>query len=300
MIIKTKIDTSIPFFEHLATLVNEQIIDLDVKSIYEHWNTFLANGEPLPAEKIVKRDKKLLRHEKQCIPSKAYLLGVDLPSWFGDFKSKNRIMVIGIDPMRGNRDFEIAHADKEQHVIIGTPYAMHDSKNRDLAKRNKHYFGFIDSISSENFVYLTDIYKTFFYIKDSNDVKKRSYKYYNDADKENIVDKNSVRNSVLNALYQEIELVKPNIIITLGGISFSQLTNKSITFKNNPRIEKVHFSEKILADKKDIDILPFVHLAAHFPSMHGFIKSNLNKELKKGENENYGTLYYEMLKKYLK
>ena len=58
MIIKTKIDTSIPFFEHLATLVNEQIIDLDVKSIYEHWNTFLANGEPLPAEKIVKRDKK--------------------------------------------------------------------------------------------------------------------------------------------------------------------------------------------------------------------------------------------------
>ena len=56
----------------------------------------------------------------------------------------------------------------------------------------------------------------------------------------------------------------------------------------------------MLADKKDIDILPFVHLAAHFPSMESFIKNNLNKELKKGKNENYGTLYYEILKKYLK
>jgi len=298
--LKNKIDTSIPFFEQLANLVKEQIIDLEVKSVYEHWNTFLANGEPLPEEEIVKRDKKLLRYEKQCIPSDAYLLGVDLPSWFGDFESKNRIMVIGIDPMRGNRDFEIALADKEQHVIIGTPYAMHDNKNRDWDKRNKHYFGFIDTISSENFVYLTDIYKTFFYTNDNNNVKKRSYKYYNDADKENIEEKNSVRNSVLNALYQEIELVKPNIIVTLGGISFSQLTNKSITFKNNPKIEKVHFTVNMLADKKDIDILPFVHLAAHFPSMESFIKNNLNKELKKGKNENYGTLYYEILKKYLK
>lgn len=297
--LKTKIDTSIPFFEELAYLMNEQIIDLEIRSVYELWNTFLATGEPLPIEEIVKRDKKLLRHEKQCIPSNAYLLGVDLPSWFGNFKSKNRIMVIGIDPMRGSKDFKIADADEMQHVIIGTPYALHDNKNRDLAKRNKHYFGFIDAISSENFVYVTDIYKTFFYTNDSNGVKKRSYKYYNDADKENIVEKNSVRNSVLNALYQEIELVKPNIIITLGGISFSQLTNKSITFINNPKIEKVHFTEQILANKK-IDILPFVHLAAHFPSMESFIKNNLNKQLKKGENENYGTLYYEILKKYLK
>ena len=298
--LKTKIDTSIPFFEELANLMNEQIIDLEIRSVYEHWNTFLATGEPLPKEKIVKSNKNLLRHKKQCIPSNAYLLGVDLPSWFGNFKSKNRIMVIGIDPMRGNRDFKIASADNKQHVIIGTPYAMHDNKNRDLAKRNKHYFGFIDSISSENFVYLTDIYKTFFYTNDSNGVKKRSYKYYNDADKENIVEKNSLRNSVLNALYQEIELVKPNIIITLGGISFSQLTNKSITFNNNPKIEKVHFTEQILANKKNIDILPFVHLAAHFLSLKSFIYNNLNKELKKGENKNYGTLYYEILKKYLK
>jgi uracil-DNA glycosylase len=298
--LKTKINTSIPFFEELADLLNEQIIDLEIRSVYEHWNTFLSTGEPLPKEEIVKMDKKLLRHEKQCIPSNACLLGVDLPSWFGDFKSKNRIMVIGIDPMRGSKDFKIADADEMQHVIIGTPYALHDNKNRDWAKRNKHYFGFIDAISSENFVYLTDIYKTFFYTNESNDVKKRSYKYYNDADKENIEEKNSVRNSVLNALCQEIELVKPNIIVTLGGISFSQLTNKSITFKNNPKIEKVHFTENMLADKKDIDILPFVHLAAHFPSMESFIKNNLNKQLKKGENENYGTLYYEILKKYLK
>ena len=298
--LKTKIDTSIPFFEELANLVNEQIIDLEIRSVYEHWNTFLATGEPLPEQEIVKRDKKLLRHDKQCIPSSAYLLGVDLPSWFGDFTSKNRIMVIGIDPMRGNRDFEIARADKKQHVIIGTPYAMHDNKNRDWDKRNKHYFGFIDAISSENFVYLTDIYKTFFYTNDSNDVKKRSYKYYNDLDKENIEEKNSVRNSVLNALYQEIELVKPNIIVTLGGISFSQLTNKGIVFSENPKIEKVHFTENMLSDKKDIDILPFVHLAAHFPSLKSFVDCNLNEDLKKGENKNYGTLYYDILKKYLK
>jgi|694.fasta_scaffold19649_5 hypothetical protein len=298
--LNTIIDTSIPFFEQLANLVKEEIIDLEVKNVYEHWNTFLTNGVILPESEVVKRDKKLLRHEKQFIPSDAYLLGVDLPSWFGDFKSKNRIMVIGIDPMRSAKDFEKAKAIESQDVIIGTPYAMHDSKNRDWAKKNKHYFGFIEAISSENFVYLTDIYKTFFYTKDSNGIKKRSYKYYNDLDKENIEEKDSIRDSVFKTLCKEIEFVKPNIIITLGGISFSQLTNQGITFKKNPKIRKAHFTEKVLADKKDIDILPFVHLAAHFPSIKSFVDCNLNQDLKMGENKNYGTLYYDILKKYLK
>ena len=142
--LKTKIDTSIPFFEELANLMNEQIIDLEIRSVYEHWNTFLATGEPLPKEKIVKSNKNLLRHKKQCIPSNAYLLGVDLPSWFGNFKSKNRIMVIGIDPMRGNRDFKIASADNKHHVIIVTNYSIHDKKNIDYSKRNNQYFVFID------------------------------------------------------------------------------------------------------------------------------------------------------------
>jgi hypothetical protein len=147
---------------------------------------------------------------------------------------------------------------------------------------------------------LNDIYKTFFYTKDSNGIKKRSYKYYNDLDKENIEEKDSIRDSVFKTLCKEIEFVKPNIIITLGGISFSQLTNQGITFKKNPKIRKAHFTEKVLADKKDIDILPFVHLAAHFPSIKSFVDCNLNQDLKMGENKNYGTLYYDILKKYLK
>ena len=208
-------------------------------------------------------------------------------------------MLIGIDPMRGEKDFNIAGAN-EQHVIIGTPYALHDYKNRNLVKKNKHYFGFIDAISSENFVYLTDIYKTFFYTKDNNGIKKRSYKYYNDLDAKNTDEKDSIRNSVLSALIQEIEFVKPNIIITLGGISFTQLTKQSISFNNKSKIETMHFSDGILADKKDIDILPFVHLAAHFPSIKSFIDNNLNEGLKKGDNKNYGKLYYEILKKFLK
>ena len=108
-----------------------------------------------------------------------------------------------------------------------------------------------------------------------------------------------IRDSVLKTLCKEIEFLKPNIIITLGGISFSQLTNQGITFEKNPEIKKVHFTEEVLADKKDIEILPFVHLAARFRNIELFIKRNLNKELKKGANENYGSLYYEMLKKYL-
>jgi len=131
---KNTIDTSVPFYDKLANLVREEIIDLDIKSIYENWNTYLAFENDLPNKEIVKRDKELLRTEKQYIPTDAYLLGVDLPSWFGDFKSKNKIMVIGIDPMRGDKDFKIAEAN-EQHVIIGTPYALHDYKNRNLVKK---------------------------------------------------------------------------------------------------------------------------------------------------------------------
>ena len=116
MMSKNTIDTSVPFFNQLADLVCEQIVDLEIKSIYENWNTFLVNKNDLPAQEIIKKDKKLLRYNKQCIPNDAYLLGVDLPSWFGDFKSKNKIMLIGIDPMRGEKDFNIAGAN-EQHEI---------------------------------------------------------------------------------------------------------------------------------------------------------------------------------------
>jgi uracil-DNA glycosylase len=297
--VKSTIDTSIPFFDQLAKLLNEQIIDLEIKSIYEKWNTFLTSNKELPDEEIIKREKKLLRYDKQFIPSDAYLLGVDLPSWFGDFKSKNRIMVIGIDPMRGNKDFEIAGANETQHVIIGTPYALHDNKNRNLSKRNKHYFGFIDAVSSENFVYLTDVYKTFFYTNDSNGKKTRSYKYYNNVDKKN-QEEGKIRNRVLKALIDEINWIKPNLIVTLGGISYSQLTGKNISFKNELKTEKVRFSGAIIDNENDIDILPFVHLAAYFRSVKFFIDNNLDVDLIKGENTNYGTLYYEILKKFLK
>jgi uracil-DNA glycosylase len=228
------INTKVPFFKELIDVIDKEVfknVDNDIQGIYKTWNDENLNSDVDSKSKPVVRDKELLRHENQKIPiNDVKLLGIDLPSWYGDYNSKNKIMIIGIDPMRHDDDFKEALANPYKEVLIGTPYAFHNSEIR-VGTKNQNYTQFINNLidDNNNFVYLTDIYKLFFY---TDIVKKnefiRSYDYYGKSKK-----KEGIRNSILVTLLEEIRLINPTIIITFGRESFKQLTLKNVVLSKN-------------------------------------------------------------------
>lgn len=296
------INTKVPFFKELINIIDKEVlknVDNDIQGIYKTWNDENLNSEvdSKSKSKPVLRDKELLRHENQKIPiNYVKLLGIDLPSWYGDYNSKNKIMIIGIDPMRHDNDFKEASANPNKEVLIGTPYAYHDKKVRN-SKKNKYYTQFIDSLLNDNnFVYLTDIYKTFFYCIGVENENLRSYDYYGQLQKkiEKDNNENNIRNSILKTLLAEIKFIEPTIIITLGDISFNQLTRKSVN-KNNSKaaITPQFFTEEIFNDYKHIPIYPFMHLKAWDDDLIKFT----SQYLEKNDSKDFGNLFYEIIKK---
>ena len=126
------INTKVPFFKELVDVIDKEVfknVDNDIQGIYKTWNDENLNSDVDSKSKPVVRNKELLRHENQKIPiDEVKLLGIDLPSWYGDYNSKNKIMIIGIDPMRGSKDFK--DASETNDILIGTPYAYHIKKVR--------------------------------------------------------------------------------------------------------------------------------------------------------------------------
>ena len=258
-------------------MIQEDVIELlenDLNDLYGKWQ----NNEK--ADKYI-FDKRLMQ-SSQHVPENSYLTGVDLPFWFGDLKPKNKkIMVVGIDPLRNKAAFKKANI--EQDVIISTPYALHSKNARNGI--TKAYWAFIESLSANHFVYLTDIYKTFFYVDEPK--MTRSYNYFPKQQR-------ALENQ-RSILLKEINFIKPDIIITLGGIAFLKLTSKK-HIKLDKGIESNKFSSE---EFDNIPILPFMHLSGSnrkknlqdFLEIHN-IKTMINDRL------GYGRAYTEIIENY--
>jgi hypothetical protein len=267
--------------EKLIEIIQSNIIDIPKKCILDLYESWLHK-----TEKNIKWifNKKHIS-ENQYIPVNAYLLGIDFPNWFGNVWAKKRIMVIGIDPLRNEKVFNENNADKNNNVLIGTPYALHSSKMRE--GRTRPYWEFINSLSKNHFVYLTDIYKTFFYTDSSK--RERSYVYY----KKSVFQMNSVR----KVLEQEINLLKPNLIITLGKESFVQLTEQ----KCNKLSREISLNITQLNNFPNIPIIPLVHLsgATRKVNILDFIKAN-NLNISDYEKRwEYGLGYSRIIENYM-
>lgn len=267
--------------EELIKIIQSDIINIPKENILDLYESWSQTNEK--SSKWV-FDKKYIS-EKQFLPLNPYLLGIDFPYWFGNISAKKRIMVIGIDPLRNENVFNKVKADKNNDVLIGTPYALHSIKMRE--GRTRPYWEFINSLSQDHFVYLTDIYKTFFYTDSSK--KERSYVYYKQHP--------SKLSSIRNILEQEIELLKPDLIITLGKESIVQLTEQKCNkLSRNISLNKTH-----LKNFPNIPIIPLVHLsgATRKANIIDFMIANNLNTSNFEKRWQYGLGYSTIIKNYI-
>jgi len=281
-----KINVDVYFFKDLIDKLNESLFvkgSISLLSLYEELNNNYCT-----------QHKSVLNFTKQLIPTDTNVntLGIDLPAWFGNLKKcEKKIMIIGVDPMRNKKDFRRVGADYKEDVIIGTPYSFHLEKMWNNAGKYKYYSQFITSLSKNNFIYLTDVYKTFFYYE-----KLRSYKFY--AQTNNKLRNKKSSNIFHDLLEEEINIIKPDVIITLGAISYYQLTNNSDKIRSHVN-NKISYglSTKFYHNKcgdRRIPIYPLIHLAAWKKNLMDF----RNKHLNESKSEDFGIVLFEILKKY--
>lgn len=204
------------FQKELAMLLNTYVIDIPVSEIISLYESNFDQYDKLIRPKtIVKLRKEILDNGE--------MFGIDFPIWYGDYSEnyhqKNKIMVVGIDPLRNIKSFNNDHSSMKNDVIIGTPYALHISKMRE--GKTRVYWEFIKALSEKNFVYLTDIYKFYFFHTVS---RLRSYEYFRI---------NNLNQFHIDLLIKEIDLIKPTHIITFGEIAKNMLCyEKSIEIIN--------------------------------------------------------------------
>lgn len=288
-----KID--LPFFGKLTNIISHQLIALnsnEIETLYLRWEKeFSANLDFL----LDKRNKELIR-DYQNVPSQSCLNGIDLPSWFGDFNNK-KVIFLGIDPVRNNKDFEKSNADLNNDVIIGTPYAFHIKGFRE--NRTRPYWQVINEVAKSNFVYVTDIYKTFFYTDNSKNM--RSYDFWNKV--ENVLLNDNHR----NLLIDEINLIKPDIIVTFGALAYKVLANQkycptlSLSLSNPKRNVKPFTGEGVPKDRP-IPIIPLMHLSGSTrgKNLEAFFMNNGLKYSEKYDKRNRaGHLYGQIINDYM-
>lgn len=269
--------------ENIIKILRDNVINLDKKDIVNIYNYWENQSKDISFVKSNCVYDKSLINAKQNIPDDSSHLGIDFPRWYGNINSNKKIMILGIDPLRSQKYFEKLGADLKKSIVIGTPYALDNKNLKENIKTSNAFINFIAKLSDKNFVYVTDIYKSFYYRKTSNNKQERSYNIYMKNDKLNAKAK--------EVFFKEIELINPDIIITMGKIPFKVLTGKDVTLTKK-------FTENLKKlDNTSIPIVPLVHLSA-YASIKPFLKANGIVENINTTKE-YGVKYSEIVNNYL-
>jgi hypothetical protein len=149
---------------------------------------------------------------------------IDLPIWFGEpEKVKLKIMVLGREPRDSHDKYNI-EVNEDNRYVFGSPFGIEYWN-----EKNKYYRSFKSLIRNKEFLtYFTDVVKSY-EVKNSKPESDFSAKvnFWSHADS----DLNN-----LKFLKQEVDLLRPDIIIGLGNDSFNFL-NKH--FAQNYSVKKV-------------------------------------------------------------
>jgi hypothetical protein len=153
------------------------------------------------------------------------LIGVDLPLFFKCPEPEAKtVMLVAQDPLRNPLEFP--DFNKHEDVIIGTPFAFHNSKSMQAKENTKLVLALIKNIVAKNYhVYVTDIYKV--WMKDDD---KKPKNVGHALTKESKIFEQLLR--------EELDIIDPKIIITLGNKARNAYRNISKNFA--PETQKLH------------------------------------------------------------
>ncbi|MFN4853159.1 MAG: hypothetical protein ACK5JC_01920 [Bacteroidota bacterium] len=148
-------------------------------------------------------------------------VGIDLPIYFGDNTLSKRIMIVAMDAKRNGQN--------DDKITIGSVFSLNYKNSR--STKSNDYWKFIEPLTKNSFVYLTDIFKIYYETTPLADGKQSIVLSNKDKDytgKESIAFKTN--RAILEA---EINLVKPDTIISLGNESAAALKMLSGIYSND-------------------------------------------------------------------
>jgi uracil-DNA glycosylase len=198
-------DISVILSKHLiCSNINLNEIYEKMKEVYDQ-----VNKKNEPCFYVLKKD--IIGYGELLNNKPTGNLGIDLPIYFGNSGSQRRIMIVAMDPKRNKQ--------LNDSISIGSVFALNQKKDRET--KTNDYWKFIEPLTDNALVYLTDVYKLYyesFVLKNNKQIKILSNK---DPD---FISKKSVPfNTNKLILEAEINLVKPDIIISLGNESAKAL-----------------------------------------------------------------------------
>ena len=171
---------------------------------------------------------------------KQFNIGIDLPIYFGNPESNHKIMIVAMDPKRIGQEPGV--------YTLGSVFSLHTNEGRSTNKND--YWKFIEPMISDNFVYLTDIYKL--YYESFSEVNGRKTHVVSNKDK-SFIGKDTVPFKINKQILEaEIKIVQPTKIIALGKEAASAL--KLIKDIKNSELE-------ICFNQDGIDYIFMPHIA---------------------------------------
>lgn len=149
---------------------------------------------------------------------------LDLPIWFTPLNPIKWIVLLSQDPMPRSKWYNDC-----RDAVCSSPFGLHTRTWRERGNGGGRIWGLVKNLTQNNIgVYLTDIRKFYFRTSD----EKRKY----------IAPSNEIIEIYRSLLLEELEIIKPNIIVTLGNQSASALSDL-INLKITPKILNLpHFS----------------------------------------------------------
>jgi uracil-DNA glycosylase len=221
--------------------------------------TNLSNLNPAFLEKINEINKK----------DTALFFATDLPIYLESTHKKNAptIMVCAMDslppvPIKDNQNnyklypHQNSKIDLRNNIGFWAPFSLVEHNNDDNAK-------FFKALLTQYNVYVTDVYKLFFYI-DKNKINEKGEYVFN---KSNGWSKYRKLESHKNILTSEINIIKPSCIITLGNNAGNALLNiegKNLDLWENcldfGGLQK-NDTNKITAPNNSIKIISMPHIS---------------------------------------
>lgn len=222
-------------YKDISDILRNHLFDkkIDLEGFYENFKKVYNNSLNKTDDNSIIEIKEITGY-KNLLTDKKNLgnLGIDLPIYYGNPYNSNRVMIVAMDPKRIDQ--------YDNKISIGSVFALHQKENR-ITKKND-YWKFIEPLTKENFVYLTDIYKL--YYETFEIINGKQTKILSNKDPDYISSKCDSFETNKKILEEEIKLINPKTIISLGNESTNAL--KKISGINSSEIEVLHNGIKYL------------------------------------------------------